>query len=90
MLLNTEDVDKELPLIGFAHTENGEVKVSARATQNLVDRGLDLATALTHAAKEFNGIGGGHNIAAGATIPKGKEEEFLQAVEREIKLQLVS
>ena len=90
MMLNTEEVDKTLPLIGFAHTENGEVKVSARATQNLVDRGLDLATALTRAAKEFNGIGGGHNIAAGATIPKGKEEEFLQVVEREIKLQLVS
>ncbi len=90
MMLNTEDVDKALPLIGFAHTEKGEVKVSARATQSLVDRGLDLATALTRAAKELNGIGGGHNIAAGATIPKGKEEEFLQVVEREIKLQLVS
>jgi single-stranded-DNA-specific exonuclease len=51
---------------------------------------LDLATALTRAAKELNGIGGGHNIAAGATIPKGKEEEFLQLVEREIKLQLVT
>ena len=90
MLLNTEDVDKELPLIGFAHTETGEVKVSARATQALVDRGLDLAVALTRAAKELNGVGGGHNIAAGATIPKGKEEEFLCVVEREIKLQLVS
>jgi len=89
MLLNTEDVDKELPLIGFAFTENGDVKVSARATQSLVDRGLDLATVLTRAAKELNGVGGGHNIAAGATIPKGKEEEFLQMVEREIKLQLV-
>jgi RecJ-like exonuclease len=89
MMLNTEDVDKGLPLIGFAHTENGEVKVSARATQTLVDRGLDLASALTCAAKELHGIGGGHNIAAGATIPKGKEEEFLQVVEREIKLQLV-
>jgi single-stranded-DNA-specific exonuclease len=89
MMLNGEDVDKELPLIGFAHTENGEVKVSARATQNLVDRGLDLAVALTRAAKELNGVGGGHNIAAGATIPKGKEEEFLEIVEREIKHQLV-
>jgi single-stranded-DNA-specific exonuclease len=89
MLLNTEDVDKELPLIGFALTENGDVKVSARAVQSLVDRGLDLAAALTRAAKELNGIGGGHNIAAGATIPKGKEEEFLQLVEREIKLQIV-
>lgn len=90
MLLNTEDVDKELPLIGFALTENGDVKVSARAAQSLVDRGLDLATALTRAAKEINGIGGGHNIAAGATIPKGKEEEFLQLVEREIQRQFVS
>jgi RecJ-like exonuclease len=90
MMLNTEDVDKELPLIGFAHTEKGEVKVSARAAQSLVDRGLDLACALTHAAKEVSGVGGGHNIAAGATIPKGKEEEFLQLVEREIQLQLVS
>jgi single-stranded-DNA-specific exonuclease len=90
MMLNTEEVDKALPLIGFAHTENGDVKVSARATQDLVDRGLDLAVALTHAAQEIHGVGGGHNIAAGATIPKGKEEEFLQFVEREIKLQLVS
>jgi single-stranded-DNA-specific exonuclease len=89
MMLNTEEVDKELPLIGFALTENGDVKVSARAAQSLVDRGLDLATALTRAAKELNGVGGGHNIAAGATIPKGKEEEFLQIVEREIRLQLV-
>jgi single-stranded-DNA-specific exonuclease len=89
MMLNTDNVDKELPLIGFAHTENGDVKVSARAVQSLVDRGLDLATALTRAAKELNGIGGGHNIAAGATIPKGKEEEFLQLVEREIQLQIV-
>ena len=90
MMLNGEDINKELPLIGFAHTEKGDVKVSARATQNLVDRGLDLACALTKAAKELNGFGGGHNIAAGATIPKGKEEEFLEIVEREIKLQLVS
>jgi single-stranded-DNA-specific exonuclease len=90
MMLNTEDVDKKLPLLGFAHTENGEVKVSARAVQGLVDRGLDLAAALTTAAKELNGIGGGHNIAAGATIPKGKEEEFLELVEREIKRQFVS
>lgn len=88
MMLNGEDVDKELPLIGFAHTENGEVKVSARATQNLVDRGLDLAVILTRAAKDLNGVGGGHNIAAGATIPKGKEEEFLAIVEREIQRQL--
>ncbi len=88
MMLNGEEVDKGLPLLGFALTENGDVKVSARACQSLVDRGLDLASALTHAAKEVKGVGGGHNIAAGATIPKGKEEEFLQLVEEKIRLQL--
>jgi RecJ-like exonuclease len=88
MMLNGEEVDKGLPLLGFALTENGDVKVSARASQSLVDRGLDLAAALTQAAKEVNGIGGGHNIAAGATIPKGKEEIFLQLVEQKIRVQL--
>jgi RecJ-like exonuclease len=33
------------------------------------------------------GYGGGHNIAAGATIPKGKEEEFLSNLEEVIKKQ---
>jgi RecJ-like exonuclease len=27
--------------------------------------------------EKFEGVGGGHNIAAGATIPNGTEEEFL-------------
>ena len=90
MLLNSEDVDSNLTLIGFAFTERGDVKVSARTTQALVEQGVDLSSALKHAAKEFNGVGGGHNIAAGATIPKGKEEEFLERLEREIKTQLSS
>ena len=88
MMLNSEDVDSNLPLIGFAYTENGDVKVSARTTHAIVDKGLDLSSALINAAKELNGVGGGHNIAAGATIPKGKEEEFLDLLEKEIKDQL--
>ena len=88
MMLNSEEVDSNLPLIGFAHTGDGDVKVSARTTQALVDKGLNLSSALKHAAKELNGVGGGHDIAAGATIPKGKEEEFLELVEKEIGNQL--
>jgi len=90
MLLNSEEISSDLPLIGFADTENGNVKVSARGTQELLDKGLDLSSALRKAAESFNGVGGGHKIAAGATIPKGKEEEFLGLVEREIQLQLSS
>jgi single-stranded-DNA-specific exonuclease len=89
MLLNSEEISSDLPLIGFADTENGNVKVSARGTQELLDKGLDLSSALRKAAESFNGVGGGHKIAAGATIPKGKEEEFLDLLEDEIKDQLI-
>ena len=88
MMLHSEDVDNSLPLIGFAYKGKTEVKASARASQALVDQGLDLSKALRKAAKQLNGVGGGHNIAAGATIPKGKEEEFLELVEKEISVQL--
>jgi RecJ-like exonuclease len=89
MLLNSEEISSDLPLIGFADTENGNVKVSARGTQELLEKGLDLSSALRKAAESLNGVGGGHKIAAGATIPKGKEEEFLDLLEGEIKNQLV-
>jgi single-stranded-DNA-specific exonuclease len=89
MLLNSEEISSDLPLIGFADTDNGNVKVSARGTQELLEKGLDLSSALRKAAESLNGVGGGHKIAAGATIPKGKEEEFLDLLEDEIKVQLV-
>ena len=88
MLLNSEEVSSDLPLVGFADKGGGEIKASARGTEELVEKGLNLSLAMKKAAAAFNGVGGGHNIAAGATIPKGKEEEFLEILEREIKTQL--
>lgn len=88
MMLSSGEVNTNLPLIGFANTENGDVKVSARARRELADRGLNLSVAMQNAAEALNGVGGGHNVAAGATIPKGKEEEFLEILEKEIKNQL--
>jgi single-stranded-DNA-specific exonuclease len=88
MLLNSEDTDSNLPLVGFAFKEDGQVKASARGTEELVEKGLNLSTAMKKAASILDGVGGGHNIAAGATIPKGKEEEFLDILEKEIKKQL--
>ena len=88
MLINSEEISSELPLIGFADKGKGEIKVSARGTEELVQKGLNLSKALKKSAKIIEGIGGGHNIAAGATIPKGKEEEFLDLLEKEIEIQL--
>lgn len=87
MLLNEEETSNSLPLIGFAETETGEIKASARGTQLLIDKGLNLSVAMKKAAKAVGGVGGGHNIAAGATLPKGKEEEFLNLLEKEIQSQ---
>lgn len=76
-----------LPLIGFADGENGHVKVSARYR----DGGeIDLSRAVYLAASSVGGTGGGHRYAAGALIPKGTEEIFLDALEKEINCQLSS
>ncbi|MEW6069593.1 MAG: DHH family phosphoesterase [Candidatus Thermoplasmatota archaeon] len=91
MVLSSGSIAQDLPLLAFAQTDDGKaIKVSARATRELVAKGLDLASALGKASSAVGGIGGGHAIAAGATIPKGSEEEFLNEVERVIKEQLLS
>jgi RecJ-like exonuclease len=79
----------EKPIIGFAYTEKG-VKVSARATQRLVERGVNLAEAIRLACEKVGGSGGGHKIAAGAIIPKGSEEEFIRELDKIIGKQLKS
>ena len=87
MVLNSGSANRELPIFAFANSEDG-IKVSARATRELVDKGLDLSEVMRKAGQEVGGKGGGHNIAAGATIPVGKEEEFLKAAEKIIKAQM--
>lgn len=74
---STKPFSLEKPIVGFAVSSNC-VKVSARATPNLVRKGINLGSLIKEAAEKFGGAGGGHNIAAGAQIPLGKEEEFLQ------------
>lgn len=87
MVLGSGDARPGMPLIAFANSEDG-VKVSARAPRNLLAKGLDLAEVLRKAAASVDGEGGGHNIAAGATIPKGSEEEFLRLVDDLVREQL--
>jgi RecJ-like exonuclease len=87
MCKNLEGVDRHLPIVGLANSDEG-VKVSARGTQSLVQRNLNLAHAMNNAAQALGGAGGGHDIAAGATIPKGTEFEFLENLNTLIGKQL--
>ncbi|MFQ6107734.1 MAG: DHH family phosphoesterase [Thermoplasmata archaeon] len=65
-----------------------KTRVSGRATKELVARGVNLADAFKESADVLGGSGGGHSIAAGASIPKGKEEKFLEYVDNTIEVQL--
>ncbi len=97
-------VREDLPLIAMAEMSDdaysteetgtekapsGErVKVSGRMKRDLADRGVHLGEAMKQAAMQVKGVGGGHNVAAGATIPKKKIKTFLEALDKEIGEQL--
>lgn len=87
MALNQNGASKALPIIAFAKAEDG-IKVSGRSTRDLVARGLDLAAIMQVASKAVGGQGGGHHAAAGATIPPGTEERFLEIANRMVREQL--
>jgi RecJ-like exonuclease len=54
----------------FSIVEKGdEIHVSCRGSKRLVDKGLDLGGAMKRLASEMGGHGGGHKVAAGATLP---------------------
>jgi RecJ-like exonuclease len=80
MALGTDGVDADKPIIAFADAD-GETKVSSRATGPLVGRGVDLSVVMREAAQSVGGDGGGHDIAAGATVPAGEEAAFIEAAD---------
>jgi RecJ-like exonuclease len=80
-------LDKEKPLVSLVKKDD-EIHISCRGNQYLVSKGLDLGLAMNKAAKKLSGHGGGHKIAAGATIDSDKEELFLETVNEIISSQL--
>jgi RecJ-like exonuclease len=87
MALNQNGATRDLPIIAFAKAEDG-IKVSGRAARELVARGLNLAAIMQTASKAVGGQGGGHHAAAGATIPPGTEQQFLEIANRMVREQL--
>lgn len=75
------------PFITFNEVE-GKIRISARGTRKLVETGLDLSYAMRVASEKLGGIGGGHDIASGATIPKGSAMKFIDIADSIIEKQL--
>ncbi len=75
------------PVIALTKDKD-KLKISGRGTTRLVNKGLNLAEILFKVSAELNGTGGGHQIAAGATIPVAVEVEFLKRVDEMVGEQL--
>src|SRR3989441_7333365 len=65
-------------------TRSEEAKISTRATEQLVQKGVNLGKILQNLSPKYGGIGGGHAIAAGATIPAGGLDKFLADLEKSV------
>lgn len=87
MALDGLGLRRDKPLVGFAYTPEGDVKVSSRAPAEVRGR-IDLAAAMREGSAAVGGQGGGHKGAAGASIPRGTETEFLAVVDGVVADQL--
>jgi len=81
IISSSKTMSMDKPLVCFAFTKNGKIKVSCRADRNLIKRGINLGLASKIAAESVGGIGGGHDVASGAEIPLNSEEAFLKVLD---------
>ena len=73
--------NSEKPLIAYANIESeGAAKFSARTTDMVVQKGVNLGEVMRVASEKCGGTGGGHNIAAGAQVPIEQIENFVGIV----------
>jgi RecJ-like exonuclease len=87
MAASLENIDRKKPIIGMADSDDG-IKISARGTQDLIRRGMNLSKAMSDVTEAVGGAGGGHDIAAGGTIPPEKAKEFISLLDEYIGKQL--
>ena len=88
MVLGMDGTDPTKPIFAFAKTEEGDLKVSSRGNLSLVKQGLNLSEIMRLSAQYVGGEGGGHDIAAGATIPLKTEKLFLEQIKTTLEAQL--
>jgi len=81
MAIGTDGVSPDKPIVAFARKNDEETKVSARGSGVLVRQGLDLSVVMREASQSVGGDGGGHDVAAGATVPAGEEAAFIAAAD---------
>lgn len=80
-------LNPEKPVLAISRMDN-LVKVSARTTLKITEKGINLGFALKEASKSYNGAGGGHTVAAGAVVPYKSLDNFLNLVDDIVESQI--
>ena len=86
ILANSPTYEKGTIIIGMSQNNTNQTKVSAR---NAGRTGRNVRELLSNVMNSFEGEVGGHEFAAGCTIPQGKEDEFIEILKKHLELQVV-
>jgi len=76
-------LEQNMPVLGIARLDES-ADISARSNKKMVEQGLDMGELCDRLAGKFGGSGGGHDIAAGATIENDNIDSFLEAMDEEV------
>ncbi len=88
ILVSSGIFDPMKALLVLARTSEGDLKISARGTEQLVISGVNLGKTLQELTPAHGGSGGGHDIAAGGNIPADSEKLFLRELDLSISRML--
>jgi len=88
MITSSGLLDELKPILALTEAEGGLVKASGRLPDELRESHLNLGMIFHEASERFSGVGGGHDVAAGAQIPKEHEAEFIKFVDEKIGMML--
>jgi RecJ-like exonuclease len=91
MFSKSDIIDKSKPIFGCVKRKEEDVyKISSRAHENIVKKGVNLSEAIREALKlsDLDALGGGHPPAAGTKVPVDKIDTFLENCNKIIKKQL--
>ncbi|MDA4120994.1 MAG: DHH family phosphoesterase [Thaumarchaeota archaeon] len=70
---------KDKVVVGRASSRDADLKISSRVGDDYAGE-VNLGKIMREAAESVNGVGGGHNMAAGAKIPAAMVDAFSRAV----------
>ncbi len=82
IVISSNILVKDKPLIALTYAENDMLKISGRATPTNIKKRLNLGTLFQEASTECGGTGGGHDVAAGAQLPQQFADAFVQLIDQ--------